>query len=165
MSLENVGGRETFYGRLPEKNKWGAKVSGTNLNKKVKYSFDYNDLPGADTGNDMVVEIPAGSQLVSAKLKVGTAWAGSDGSTTAPYMIIGTAQEDGTAIDADGLFVIDALTDLSAGAVIEGAGAQIGVSIGANDGVLTVALDGASTATAGDATLILEYIPFGADAA
>lgn len=165
MALENVGGRQTYYGRLPEKNKHGAQIAATNLNKKIKYEFDYSDLPGADSGNEMVLEIPAGSQIVSAKLKVGTAWAGSDGSTTNPYLLIGTAQEDGTAIDADGLVAVADLTDLSAGAVIEGAGAQISASIGANDGVVTVALDGASTATAGTATLIVEYIPFGDDAA
>ena len=157
MALENVGGRETYYGRLPEKNKQGAQIAATNLNKKIKYEFDYDDLPGADTGNEMVLEIPAGSQIVSSKLKVGTAWAGGTS------IDIGLAQEDGTVIDADGLDAAIATASLTAGAIIEGDGALVGASVGANDAVVTVGATGSFAA--GTATLIVEYIPFGDDAA
>lgn len=150
MAFENVGGRETHFGPdgITDK-KFGALAAGGGKEKEVVYEFSYDDLPAADDGNEMLIRIPALSQVVSATLFVGTAWAGGTS------INLGLAQTDGTAIDADGLDAAVATAALTAGAIIEGDGALIGASVGSADGVLVVAATG--TYTAGTAKLVLKY--------
>lgn len=157
MALESVGGRQTFFGVLPSKNKFGGKIHAAGATKEIRYTFSYDDLPAADSGNEMVVAIPANSKIVGSTLKIGTAWAGGTS------IAVGTAQKDGTVVDADGLHAAILTAALTANAIDVGGGALVGASSGANASVVTVTASG--TFTAGDATLVVEYQPLGADAA
>jgi len=160
MSLESVGGRQTYFGKLPTKNKHGGKIDGKGSEVELRYSFSYDDMPAVDDGNEMNLAIPAGAQIVSSQLRVGTAWVG--GTSVA----IGLTDQDGTANDPDGLVtaVAGATANLTAGAVLVGGGALIGaVGDASADQVVSTLVVG--TYTAGDAELIVKYQPFGGDAA
>ena len=98
MSLENVGGRQTFFGALPSKNKFGAEKASSGSMKEIVIPFSFDDLPAVDADNEMLATIPANAKVVSADLQVGTAWVGGTNLT------VGTSQADGGGvIDADGL--------------------------------------------------------------
>ena len=160
MGLETTGGRQTFYGQLPTKNKFGGKISAAGSVKEIKYTFDYTDMPATDSGNDMVIAIPLGAKVVSAELKVDVAFVG--GTSVA----IGLTDKDGTANDPDGLITATqgATANLTLGAVITGTGTLVGIVGDASaDQVVSSLVVG--TYTAGEATLIVKYLPFGADAA
>jgi hypothetical protein len=120
----------------------------------MEVPFTYDNLPGAVNGDYGIVNIPAGAYLVSAYIEVGTQFAGGTS------LAIGTEQNDGTAIDADGIFT-DAelpLANLTVGAVIAAsAGADVGTIIDAsNDAYVVVTATG--TFTAGTAKLVIKYI-------
>lgn len=150
MALESVGGRQKFFGPAERNQKWGAKVAKHGSITEVEYEFTYDDLPAADDGNAMNITIPANSLLLDSYLKVGTAWAGGTS------INIGLVQEDGTAIDADGLDAAVATASLTANAIIAGDGALVGASVGANDAVVEIAATG--TYTAGSAKLLVRYM-------
>ena len=157
MALESVGGRQTFFGPLGDKNKFGGKVADHGPVKTIRYSFDYDDLPDDDQNNVMVLAIPANSLIVASTLKVGTAWAGGTS------ISVGLEQQDGTVIDADGLHAAILTAALTADAIDVGGGALIGATSGANIAVVAVTASG--TYTAGTAVLEVEYQTLGADAA
>jgi hypothetical protein len=157
MALENVNGRQTFFGPLPTKNKFGGKVQASGVEKEIKYTFSYDDLPDADSLNEMVAAIPANAKLVGADLFVGTAWVGGTN------LSVGLEQKDGTVIDADGVHAAILTAALTANSFHAGGGALVGDSIGANEAIVAVTTTG--TFTAGDATLVVKYVPAGADAA
>ena len=159
MALENLDGRQTYFGQLPTKNKFGGKIHSAGITKEIKYSFDYTDLPSVDSGNDMVIAIPAGAKVVSAELFVGAAWVG--GTSVA----IGLTDKDGTANDPDGLITATqgATANLTLGAIITGTGTLVGI-VGDATATQVVSSLVVGTYTAGDATLIVKYVPSGADA-
>jgi len=160
MALENVGGRQTFFGALPDKNKFGGKIHYSGSVKEIRYSFSFDDMPATDSGNAMVIAIPAGAKIVDAVLKVGTAWVG--GTSVA----LGLTDQDGTANDPDGLVTATqgATANLTAGAVITGTGSLVGaVGDASADQVFTSLVVG--TYTAGTMDVIVRYQAFGADAA
>ena len=151
--LESVGGRQTFFGALPEKNKFGGEIASAGPTKTLKYSFSYDDLPAVDANNEMLAVLPAGSQIVSAHLKVDTAMAGTSGTMT-----IGTYEADGGgAIDLDGIDVAVAQAALLANVTIACDGAQIGGGIVLAERAAVVVVTG-GTVTAGEFTLFVEYI-------
>lgn len=149
MALESTGGRQTFYGPLTTNQKFGARVAKYGSRSEVEYRFTYDDLPDADSGNAMLIEIPANSYIESAVLKVGTAWAGGTN------IVVGLEQTDGTVIDADGLHAAIVTANLTANSIHVGAGALIGASSGANNAIVAVVATG--TYTAGDARLVVTY--------
>ena len=155
MSLESVGGRQTFFGALPTKNKFGGEVASSGQKKELKFTFSYDDLPAVDADNEMLAVLPAGSQIVSAHLIVDTAMAGSSGTLT-----IGTYEADGGGVvDADGIFTVAAAIQsaLLANVTLVGTGSQVGGGIVlAERSAIVVASGG--TVTAGEFTLIVEYI-------
>lgn len=153
MSLESVGGRQTFFGVLPTKNKFGGEVASSGQKKELKFTFSYDDLPAVDADNEMLAVLPAGSQIVSAHVIVDTAMAGTSGTLT-----IGTYEADGGgAIDLDGIDVAIAQAVLLANTTIVCDGAQIGGGIVLAERAAIVAVTG-GTVTAGEFTLIVEYI-------
>lgn len=160
MALEKVGSRYIHYGPQNTDQSRGAEVAGTGATKEVEYVFSYDGLPAAESGNEMQVKIPANAVIKSAMLQVLEAAAGTDGSSTNPFLLVGLAQEDGTAIDADGLVSVAALTDIDGvGKVVADNGALVGTTIGASDGVVVASVDGASSLTAGKFKLVVEYAP------
>jgi len=99
--------------------------------------------------------IPAGSYITAANLIVTTAFT-SAGSGT---LTIGTSEQDGTAIDADGIDAAIAKTALAADLAVACNGAQVGgtAAIGSNDAYVK-ANYGTAAFTAGAAKLVISYI-------
>jgi len=153
MALESVGGRQTFFGALPTINKYGEEVASSGLEKELRWTFNYDDLPAADSANDMLLRIPGGKEIVSGKIVVNTAMTGTTGTLT-----IGVSEQDGGGvIDADGIDAAVAQAVLIADAVITADGALIGTKL-SEDGVVTVATGG--TVTGGQFTLILNVADY-----
>ena len=153
MSLESVGGRQTFFGALPTKNKFGGEVDSSGVKKELKFSFSYDDLPAVDADNEMLAVLPAGSTITAAYVIVDTAMAGSSGTLT-----IGTYEADGGgAIDLDGIDVAIAQAVLLADTTIVCDGAQVGGGIVLAERAAIVAVTG-GTVSAGEFTLVVEYI-------
>jgi hypothetical protein len=148
MAYENTAGINVLnhYGPRGKDAKWGGQAKSTGQVKRAEWQFSYDDLPVWGATNLQFV-LPANATVVSAKWITGTAWAGGTS------LNVGLYTSAGVAIDADGLDA--AITPTTAGAVIDGNGALVGASIGANPGELTVAATG--TYTAGTATVIVEY--------
>lgn len=142
---------------------YGGQVVTAGAKEQLVFEFDYTTLPSftSDLNNDGTkngftiqdASIPAGATIVSAELKVDTAWAsGTD-------LTVGTYQVDGTVIDADGFITAanGAVANLLAGALITGSGADIAtLASAANDAYVVVAANG--TFTAGSGKLIITYI-------
>lgn len=95
--------------------------------------------------------IPAGALVESVQLVVEDTFT-SGGAAT---LDVGTYDEDGAAVDADGLIAAEALANLAAGDVVEGDGAQVGTVVSEN---LYVGLAyGTAAYTGGTARLVVKY--------
>ena len=150
MALENVGGRQTFFGALPSKNKYGAEKASSGSTKEIVIPFSFDDLPGVDADNEMLATIPANAKVVAADLQVGSAWIGGTNIT------IGTSQADGGGvIDADGLLAAVLTAALTADSNHVGGGADIGEVSSSERQAITATTTG--TFTAGDAILVVKY--------
>lgn len=142
----------THYGPRYIEDKLPTRYVGGEGEEVLEVTFNYDDLPtyGKD---EAIYRIPAGARVKSATLTVLTAFAGGTSYN------IGLHEDDGTAIDADGLdagVLLAALTP--AGTVIDCDGALVGggAGIGAA-GQVVVAATG--TFTAGKARLRVVYEP------
>jgi hypothetical protein len=148
-------GVQNHYGVRVTNLKSGGRIEQSVL-KQLEYVFNFNDLPtGTLTNLDAV--IPAFSKIVSAKLEVLTAFAGGTS-----YVVGLNNASTGVAVDADGLLTAAQLplANIDArGDFITGAGALVGVSVGA--AAVDVAVVATGTFTAGKARLIVEYLPEG----
>lgn len=159
MALENaaVRGVLTHYGTRTTDQKRGGQMTTGSAKKQLKYTFDFDDLPGGST-DEISAYIPAGGRVVDAYLKMNVDYAGA----TTPSLDIGLIQsDDSTAIDLDGLF--DGITPAlaNAGAVASedagtNSGALIGVELAAK-GYLKVAV-AAGTITAGSFEIVIDYM-------
>ena len=150
MALENVNGRQTFFGVLPSKNKFGAEKASSGSTKEIVIEFSYDDLPAVDADNEMLATIPASAKVVAADLQVGTAWLGGTNIT------IGTSQADGGGvIDADGLIAAVVTANLTINSNHAGGGADIGEASSSERQAITATTTG--TYTAGDAILVVKY--------
>lgn len=157
LNIENVGGRITKYGPESTEGKFGRSVSRVGDEVQVEYIFDWNALPTSGV-NEMIHTIPAHAYVRSAELHVLEAFDGTDGAGGTGFLTVGTYTPEGVAVDADGLAVVDALTDVDAeGDLAVGAGAQVGAAL-AEDAQVVVELDGSSTLTAGKAVLRVRYV-------
>lgn len=141
------------YGRRTIEDKYAAKFRQEQGFEVYEVTFRYNDLPvhGED---QLILRIPANAAVVSATLHVTEAFAGGTS------LAVGLVQPGGTAVDADGL-ITDANAPLAnidaVGDYVEGSGALIGGSIGANAAQIEVVATG--TFTAGEATLSVKFRP------
>lgn len=146
-----VRGVTQHYGPRNKREDLGGRVCQDYF-KTARWEFSFNQLPAPGLSHIEQV-IPAHSSIISARLVVKTAAAG--GTSYA----VGLQQSDGTEIDNDGL-ITAAVGTLAAmtprGAVLNGTGALIGESIGANPGELVVIAVG--TFTAARIEIIVEYI-------
>ena len=150
MALENVNGRQTFFGVLPSKNKFGAEKASSGSTKEIVIEFSYDDLPAVDADNEMLATIPANAKVVAADLQVGTAWLGGTNIT------IGTSQADGGGvIDADGLIAAVVTANLTINSNHAGGGTDIGEASSSERQAITATTTG--TFTAGDAILVVKY--------
>lgn len=108
--------------------------------------------PTAPAANDPF--IPAGSYITDAYLIVKTGFAGTNATLN-----IGLQKADGTAIDADGIDAVIAVTALTAGKAVASDGALVRgtATVGADNAYLSFDYDTAAF-TAGAAKLVVEYI-------
>jgi hypothetical protein len=152
MALENVGGRETFFGALPSRNKFGAEKAGAGSVKELVFEVDYSDLPAVDADNEMLANIPSGAVVTKATFKVTTAFAGGTS------YVFGTYQADGGGVvDADGLIVSTATAAIDAvGDYIQGGGALIDAT--AQTEATSVVIAATGTFTAGEGILTVSYV-------
>ena len=108
----------------------------------------------AATPDDQEAFIPSGSYITGAHLLVTTAFT-SGGSAT---LSIGTYQQDGTAIDADGIDATVALAALAANLAVACDGAQVGGTALVTADAYVKANYGTAAFTAGAAKLVITYI-------
>ncbi len=154
-TLENVGGRETIYGPSSPDQKRGAVVDSDGPFTTLEYVFTYDDLPGADDENAMIMLIPANSFIKDATLFVTTAFVGGTD------IVTGTIDTDGSADDPNGLHEQILTAALTINSVHVAAGSLIGATSGTEDVNVLVTTTG--THTAGAARLVVRYMPQGAD--
>jgi hypothetical protein len=158
IEVDAKRGVSQHYGVRETTSKYGGEYGTKNSVKTVEWEFTYDDLPDAAT-NGLGYSIPANARIVSAKFIVDAAWTSTSGTTD---LTVGLQQANGTEIDNDGLLTAVNLADGSiedaadVGSVIDGSGALVGASIGANAGELTVA-GTVDDLTAGAARVIVEY--------
>lgn len=162
MALETqlIRGVTKNYGTRETNGKYGANHTRLDNIKLAKWVFDYDDLPDADTTNQGL-SIPANSTIVSAKLRIITAFTST---STTSDLTVGLQQADGTEIDNDGLITAAQATQTTiavVNSIIDGSSgtpaALVGKTIGAAAGELTVAPSVDDLLT-GRAEMLVEYI-------
>lgn len=156
MSLEeaSVRGVQVHYGpRTTNETNGGVQNTGTRK-KAITYKFSYDDLPVGGT-DELRAFVPAGAAITDCYVKATDDFVGGTS-----YDIGLIQSDDSTAIDLDGIFDALTLAQANAGADMrEHAGTNSGALIAqelAADGYLKVVATG--TFTAGEATLVLEYL-------
>lgn len=160
FETDTIRGVVDHYGVRETDQKFGGRVSWNDLKKTAIWTFDYDDLPDAHAHNlDQV--IPAGSTILSAKMRIVTAFTSTSATTD---LTVGLQESDGTEIDNDGLITAAQATQTTigtAGNIIDGssgtAGALLNVSIGSANGELVVT-PSVDDLTAGRAEVIVEYL-------
>lgn len=160
MTLETqlIRGVTKNYGTRETEGKYGSRVCEDALIKTAIWTFDYDDLPSNGSTNQEQV-IPAGSTIVSAKMRIVTAFT-STSTTTDMTVGLRTSGASGEDIDDDGLITAANATQTTiatAGNLITGTGALVGVSVGASAGELYVAPNVDDLLT-GRAEVIVEYM-------
>lgn len=145
MARENVwtnnDGLEVSYGPIVSGNKYTGSnhIKGKIKQMEVRVEFDNLQSVGdAHTAKDMF--IPAGAQIVSAIYN-----AEEDFDNAVEF---GTAEQDGTAIDQDGLIATGTTSAV-------GAGALIGTTVALDSYIVVTATTTAPGA--GKGTLVVEY--------
>tara|TARA_R110002167_G_scaffold4763_1_gene22476 strand:+ start:151 stop:639 length:489 start_codon:yes stop_codon:yes gene_type:complete len=138
IEMAPIRGVANHYGTRTTRNKYGGQESTKmGVVKSAEWHFTYDDLPAALDSNLPQV-IPANASIVSATLYVDEAFTST---STTTDLTVGLEQKDGTDIDIDGLLTAANATQTTigtAGNVIAGTGALVGVSVGANPGQLIV---------------------------
>lgn len=142
----------THYGRRLHERQALAVYEQESGKVVFETTFTYDKLPDFVLSDKLYNYLPAGCQVLSAKLIVTVPFAGGTSLAVGTYNVT-----TGAAVDADGL-ITDAnapLASLGAGAFVTGTGAQLNTATGlaANMNVKAVAT---GTFTAGEATLRIE---------
>lgn len=159
FEITNVRNVTAHYGPRPTTKQYGGEITNDGPTRVIDFVFDYDKLPAPGTNNQQVI-IPAYSKIISARFEVLT---GFTSTSTTTDLLVGLQQADGTEIDNDGLITAAQATQTviaTRGNFIVGAGALVGVSIGAVAGEVVVAPNAADLLT-GKARLIIEYLPEG----
>jgi len=137
LAIQSFRGVTKNYGDRGTTGRFGGRIEIDNLIKTATWTFDATSLPAVGLSNLEMV-IPANSTIISARLRVITAFVSS---STTTDLDVGLSQKNGTAIDVDGLMTAVNLTQTViglAGSITSGTGALIGKTIGAVDGELLV---------------------------
>lgn len=145
----NADGLEVGFGRRDTKNLEAGSIEVKGQVRQVELEIYFDEDNATASVKNAVV--PAGAVVVGATLQVSTAFAGGTS------VKVGTISTDGVTIDDDSLITptAGAVANLTAGAVLKGAGAAVGATV-AEPTNITYELTG--TFTAGRATLLVEYI-------
>lgn len=126
------------YGEREVDEKRGGLFASKNNVKTAEWVFDYDDLPTYSL-SELEQSIPANATIVSAKLRVLTAFTST---STTTDLVVGLYQADSTVIDADGLLTavnLDQAAIAVVGGLVTGTGALVSTTIGAAAGELVVA--------------------------
>jgi hypothetical protein len=152
----NSDGLVVGFGTRSIETNSGAQPRSDQMRQQVKVQIKGSTIPDSDVSAQLVhgVTIPANALLESAKLFVTTAFAGATA-----VLDVGTYDSAGAAVDDDGLMSAVAVATLVDNAVVTGAGALIGTVLASNQRI-GVSYDTAAF-TAGEAWLVVEYIPAG----
>ena len=152
----NSDGLVVGFGQRSVETNSGAQPRSDQMRQQVKVRIKAQDLLDSDVSAQLVhgVTIPADSLLESAKLFVTTAFAGATA-----VLDIGTYDSAGAAVDDDGLDSAVAVATLVDNAVVACDGALIGTVLASNQRI-GLSYDTAAF-TAGEAWLVVEYIPKG----
>jgi len=156
---DGTRGVTTHYGPRTTTEKYGAAITNKGLYAEVAITFDFDDLPDGSI-TDLGESIPANASIIEARLEVITAFTST---STTTDLLIGLDNAAGSAIDADGLILETDATQATIavkGAVIAGAGALVGFTIGTAAGYLTVAPSVDDLLT-GKGRVIVKYLPEG----
>lgn len=158
MTMEKAVIRNVMknYGPRTTDMKYGGRVDTDALFKVAVWDFNYDSLPTYGT-TDLEHVIPAGSTIVRAYLRIITAFTST---STTTDLDVGLYTSAGVAIDADGLITVAEATQTAIGVankLITGAGALVGLGIGASDGEVVVTPNVADL-TAGRGQIIVEYL-------
>jgi hypothetical protein len=168
MGIEtNSDGLTRRYGSVGHEgvgNTRATSVGGAGGQLVVDFTFD--NLPGfdedagggstPDSFSGLQARIPGGSYIESAYLLITEEWDSAGNNST---LTIGTYEQDGTVIDADGIDAAIAEAAIDAvGDVVVCNGDQVGgvVGIGADDAYIRATT--ANTPTSGAARLVINYI-------
>ncbi len=151
MSIEVLNSVRNWYGPRGTNDGFPANIKTLGKTKEMTIDISFDNLPTASEDGVLVATLPADAYVIGSRLHVKTAAVGGTSYT------IGFAQPDGTAIDADGLHTAAQLATaaLLEDAWLDGGGALVGASIGANAGQVVMAATG--TYTAGEYQLVIEY--------
>jgi hypothetical protein len=147
-----TGNAVSHYGPRDFEDKLPAQYASSQGDKTVSIQWAYDDLPVQSATDQSVLSIPAASFIVSATLRVHTAFAGGTSYN------IGLYESDGTVIDADGIDAAVATAAINAAGetvLCDGALVQGLAGIGTAAGQVVIAATG--TFTAGEATLDIVY--------
>lgn len=149
----NSDGLVVGFGQRTAEVNSGAKVSLGGKRQQVVVKINAATLPASDVSAQLVngVVIPADALLESAKLYVTTAFAGALGTLNIGTYLAST----GVAVDADGIDVAIPVATLVDNAVVTCDGALIGTVLASNQ---KIGVDYDTAFTAGEATLVVEYI-------
>jgi len=157
-NLAGLGVRNHYGPKIiDEGTKFGGQITTSGGEKENEWVFSYNDLPSA-ANLSMEALIPEGAKLISARFQVIEAFVGGTSYD------IGLEENDGSAIDLDGLWDLLPLAEINA--VNEWSDALI--HAGTNSGVLldtTVGLSAdaylivvaSGTFTAGRARIVIRF--------
>lgn len=161
MGLETtaIRGVTAHYGKRETTKQYGGAFSVEGPIRTIDYVFDYNELPTYGSNNQQIV-IPAYAKIISSYFEILEAFTST---STLTDLDVGLYTSAGVAISAAGLHTAAQLTQTliaTRGNFAVGAGALVGVSIGANAGEVVVAPTVADLLT-GKARLIVKYITEG----
>ncbi len=150
------GGAVQQYGPVDTAKKFPSVEGAENEVRVMTFQFTYDDLPGTDADNNLVIAIPAYSKIHSVSVGAVVPFAGSSGAGFS----VGLSTSAGVEIDNDGLVTASDATVVkldTKGKWVEGTGALVGQGIGPDDGQVVVVPSG--TLSAGEAKVVIEYVP------
>lgn len=143
----NEDGLEVDFGPVVRDNGRAGTQHTYGKIKQIQVEVEAGNLISeGDRQSSKAYFIPAGASVLSARLVLVT-------ESFDEAIEVGTAERDGTAIDADGLIATGTPT---AGAVVTGAGALIGTNVAEDSYIIVTATT--DEPTAGRATLVVEYV-------
>ncbi len=142
----------SHYGAREIEDVLGSQYAGSNGVNVLSHTFSFDDLPVASL-DEANLGLPANAYIVSARLRVLTAFAGGTS------YLIGLEEADGSTIDADGISgAALALTEMDAiGDSVALTGALVGLLVGIGTAAGKVVVAATGTYTAGKAVLEIEY--------
>lgn len=147
---KNADGLEVGFGRSNTKNLQAGSIEVKGQVRQLELEVYFDEANTGASAKNAV--LPVGAVVLSATVYVKQAFVGGTA------LNVGTIKNDGSGAAATALVTAteSAVANLTAGAVIKGAGALIGATVATDPVQITCAPTGSHTA--GRATVLIEYI-------